>query len=369
MARLKKSIPAAKPITFIAFGFLLAIAVLFLFGLVEFAPITKFEKVDISYVIDAVEMMTEDKYFEVLFDRIEMIFKQVKHTEMIGDAIYTTLMLLCDIFYVLFFLVVVWNLLFCWTPLAKVGSIGWSRASVRMSKKLRKVIVAALGYVVFQFAMFGSRAVKFTALGQIVIYAVLAFVGIRVLLKHLAKKDTIIHMILSTVASVGTAVFLMLFFVNALDFPKNAGSMVQYMTRQLDALMHVDGDEAAKIVTTTVMVVISILFVLSTIGTVKKAYATRVEDKGGICGAMIGALIWAGIAVVVNYIGWKMSIDELSFGDWKKWVQTKEIAEYMIRSVIYAAIGIGVHIVASILNKIGTDKDDEYSDDAEATEK
>ena len=366
MVKGRRTIPAAKPITFLAFGFAVAIAVLFLFGLVDFAAWARSEKVDVSYVIDSVKNMTKDGYFQAMSKKIELYFKNVGDTKALGSALFATLSLVRNEIYALMFLVMFINLLFCWTPLTKAGKIGWGRASLRMGKKLRGIVGCALGYVVFQFVMYG-RDVKLSGLGQTVLYAIVAFVALRVLLKHLASKDTIVHTIFSTVSSVAVAVFALLFFSKILVFPKEYGSLVEYMLGRLDFVMQaLDADGAEKYLTMYIMVMISMLFILFAISVVKGALAKRVEGKKGISGAMIATLIWLVLAIALHYFGCKMLNDELKFSAWKK--ENKVLAEYMTQAVIYAAIGIGISIVTFILCKIGKEKDDEDVDEAEESE-
>ncbi len=367
MARRKRNIPAAKPITFLAFGFLVAIAVLFLSGLIQGKGVD--EAINVSYVIDFVKEISKDlsAYFKGLGEGIKLAFKGIEDAGF-GDVAVYVLFLVSDLIILFFFLGVAWNLLFCWTPLAKVGKIGWSRASIRMSKKLKKVLGWALGYIVYNFMVYGRSTVELTVMGKIAIYAVAVFVVLRILLKHIASGDNIVHIILSTLSAVATAVFMMMFFLCAISFLVDGDSVVMNMVGYMDYAFEIlksESSTADEFVTMLILIMLSLAFILVFANTVKNAMARQVEDKGGIRGAMIALLIWGAIIIALNYFGYKQGNEDLKFGDWKK----IEVAKYMVKVFIYAAVGLGISIVTSILCSIGKQKvrsnDDEDGEDEE----
>jgi hypothetical protein len=367
MANVKKKIPAAKPITFLAFGFAVAIAVMFLSGLMQFKGADK--AIGLNYVTDFIKAIVDfgvGDYFKFLGEEIGDAFKAIEGAGL-GGVLGYILELLGNLIIVFFFLGVTLHLLFSWLPLVQAGSIGWSRASIRMGKKLKKILSWALGYIVFNFMVYGRNEMELTAMGKMAIYAVAVFASLRVLLKHLASKDNVVHTIFCTISTVAMAVFMIVFFSFLLSYLEGGRSVVGKMLEYLNYVFELikgDSSEAGDLLLSIVLLLFSVTFILVVVNIVKNAMASQVEDKGGIRGTMIAVLIWMTIIIALHFYATK-NIGEVNFSEWKK----TEEAKFMVKAFVYGLVGLGISIASSILCCIGKKKERSKDEDVYEDEK
>ncbi|MBQ8343042.1 MAG: hypothetical protein IJY21_02925 [Clostridia bacterium] len=354
MEQQKKSMPAAKAVTLVAFAFLAALGALFLVGLIEFNTFAEKKTYGISAVIDEIKLIAEDAggYFKGIWKNVQLGIKAIDKGNGIVDLGMSILTDIFPLVAILCFFMVAWRLAFCWWPLLRVGSIGWSRVAVRMGKRLKKVVGWVIGFVVYCFAVYGKDAVDFATFGGIALYLIAAYAILRVVIDGLGKKASIVHVIFTTISAAAIAVFLVIVLKHFLlaDMPlwyaifgyvENAVLSTQGEAKNTEAMIS--------------FILLAVCYLAVFISVQRAAKATEkqiVLNRGGVRKSLIWLLIWTVAAAALHFFAWKKYYGELSFKDWKD----AETSKFMVKSVIYGAVGLGLAIVTPILNCIGRSK-------------
>lgn len=358
MGKQTKTVPAAKAVTFIAFGVLVAISAMFLLGLIEVVTIFGKESYGIKEVADQVEIITKDisGYFKELGETIKWMAKSMDKGAGLADLCMNVLALIFPLVSILFFLIIALKLLFCWTPLAQAHSIGWSRACIRMCKKLKGVAGCAIAYIVY--CLTTSAGMDLSTMGEVTLYLVAGYVVARVLLDSLGH-DSIVRTVFRTVSTAAIAVFLVI----VLKYLLNTEMPLWYMIFGYaeNVIVSTQGETKNNDdMFTFILFLCSWLTVSFSIGRVTAAMKKQVTmNNGGVKASLVWLLIWTVAAAALQYIATKKYLGELSFGDWKD----LEEAKYFVKSAIYGAVGLGLAIVTGILCAIGKKKESDEEDE------
>lgn len=365
MAKATKKVPAAKAVTFAAFGFMVALGVLFLMGLVRFAALGD-KPYGVEKVIEEAKEIFKDVdgYFKNLTETIKMYAEHMEGGSGISDLVLFIFYELFPLVAVIYFAIVALRLAFCWTPLLKGGK-SWSKASIKMCKKMKGMVNSVLAYLIYCMTLYGFGFVKFSSVGMIAVYLIAAFAIVRVLLHHIGKKDSPVGIVLSTIAAAAIAVFAT---VTIKFFLENCGAIWVTLFNHVEGMMQaMDGDAEGKIMAAYVMLVLSFTFMEITINHIRTAMEHQaVMNQKKARGALVAFCIFTIIVAALNFFAFKQYYGELSFGDWKKMEQSK----FVVKLAIYGIAGLAVSIVSGILCKIGAkaSEDDEDDEDDEIEE-
>lgn len=352
------SAPTAKIVAFVAFGVLLALGVFFLVGLVEFYGQ---ETYGIARVIDEIKLITGDlsAYIKGMIETVKLNLELISND---GGGIAALFMIILDLIFpvmsILCFFMVVLHLALSWIPFVRIEELGWNKVCRRISKRLKKVLGWALGFIIYAFVIYGKPSVDLTVIGNVALWMVVAYAVARVLIDGFGGKDTILHTVLSAVLTAVIAVFLVIVLRH---FLLREGSLLYIFLSYIESVITTKNSDLR---TVHALLAGYVLCLYISMQIAAKAMEKQiVKRSNGLKASLICLFVFLVIAAALHFVALKKVYDGLSFSDWMDAEESKMI----IRSVIYGVIGLVLAIVTPIVGRIGIPQQHPQTPDEETS--
>ncbi|MBQ8446711.1 MAG: hypothetical protein IJX31_02925 [Clostridia bacterium] len=337
-----------KVITFVTFGVMLALGAFFMIGLLERNPLLEKETYGLARIIEEIKMITKDlsAYIKGIIESVKAGLEGISNRD---DAAAWILMLILDITFplmsILFFFVVALYLVFSWIPLVRVESLGWNKVCRVMNRKLKTISGWILAFIIYSVVLYGKSGMALTTLGNVVLWMLAAYIVVRALLDGISRRDTIVQMVLNTIIAAVVAVLAIIILKHLL---LNEGSLMYAFFANLIGAMNTQNSEIRKLYILSACYALCWYISIHLSAAIMEKQMVRKNDD--LKGPLIFLFVFLVAMAVLHFFLMKKVYGSISFSDW----MDSEDSKFVIRAVIYGAIGCVLAIVTAFVSKIGS---------------